>query len=162
MLRNQLSIAAVPEVYGGKVEEGCVFIYMELVQGKPLHAQWDNLSDQDRSSSCAQLNEIVSQHSSKSSKTLQIHLLSLVDLCLTMPLRPCHQQAHSRASKKFNDWFSALPQRQLPDSLKYQDPDRTLLPDNEIIKFTHGDSHRGTVHIRSLWESGAMFGYPNS
>lgn len=37
MLRKTLSVVPVPEVYGWKVEEGCVFIYMELIQGETLH-----------------------------------------------------------------------------------------------------------------------------
>lgn len=47
-------------MYGWKVEESHVFIYMEFIQGETLHDQRDHLSDQERSSICAQLNEIVS------------------------------------------------------------------------------------------------------
>lgn len=50
----------VPEVYGWKVEEGRVFIYMELIRGDTLLDKWDHLSDEDRTSICAQLNGIVS------------------------------------------------------------------------------------------------------
>ncbi|EER44704.1 phosphotransferase enzyme family protein [Histoplasma capsulatum H143] len=39
--------------------------------------------------------------------------------------------------KEFNDWFSALPQQQLPDSLKYKDPYREFLPDDGTIDWTH-------------------------
>lgn len=50
----------VPEVYGWKVNEGCVFIYMELVRGESLHDRWDSLSDSDKMSICDQLSQIVS------------------------------------------------------------------------------------------------------
>lgn len=51
--------------------------------------------------------------------------------------------------KDFNDWFSTLPQSQLPDPLKYRDPYRDFLPDTGIIKLTHGDLHRGNIIISS-------------
>lgn len=50
----------VPEVYGWKVEGGCVFIYMELIQGASLQGRWDSLSDPDKTLICDQLREIVS------------------------------------------------------------------------------------------------------
>lgn len=52
-------------------------------------------------------------------------------------------------TKEFNDWFSTLPQRWLPDSRKYHDPYREILPDTGVIKFTHGDLHRGNIMISS-------------
>lgn len=51
--------------------------------------------------------------------------------------------------KDFNDWFSCLPQSWLPPSKKYNDPYRHLLPDEGVIKFTHGDLHRGNIIISS-------------
>lgn len=51
--------------------------------------------------------------------------------------------------KDFNDWFSYLPQSWLPTSKKYNDPYRSLLPDDGVIKFTHGDLHRGNIIISS-------------
>ena len=50
----------VPEVYGWKVEGGCVFIYVELVRGESLHDRWDSLSDSDKTLICDQLRQIVS------------------------------------------------------------------------------------------------------
>lgn len=49
--------------------------------------------------------------------------------------------------KDFNDWFSYLPQLWLPPSKKYND--RQFLPDGGVIKFTHGDLHRGNIIISS-------------
>ncbi|CAG8139176.1 unnamed protein product [Penicillium salamii] len=51
--------------------------------------------------------------------------------------------------KDFNDWFSYLPQLWLPPSKKYNDPYRSLLPNGGVIKFTHGDLHRGNIIISS-------------
>lgn len=53
------------------------------------------------------------------------------------------------SGKDFNDWFSLLPQSWLPLSKNYKDPYRSLLPDCEDIKFTHGDLHRGNIIISS-------------
>lgn len=50
----------VPEVYGWKVEGGCVFIYMELIRGESLHDRWDSLSDSEKTLICDQLRQIVS------------------------------------------------------------------------------------------------------
>lgn len=52
-----------------------------------------------------------------------------------------------KSIKEFNDWFSALPQRRLPDSSKFQDPYREFLPDDGKIRFTHGDLHRRNIMI---------------
>lgn len=49
--------------------------------------------------------------------------------------------------KAFNDWFSCLPQRYLSPSQKFVDPYRYILPDDGVIKFTHGDLHRGNIMI---------------
>lgn len=50
----------VPEIYGWKVQESCVFIYMELIKGETLQDKWDYPTDQERSSICGQLKDIVS------------------------------------------------------------------------------------------------------
>jgi thiamine kinase-like enzyme len=47
----------------------------------------------------------------------------------------------------FNDWFSRLPQRFLPDSQKFEDPLRPLLLDEGAITFTHADLHPGNILI---------------
>lgn len=52
-----------------------------------------------------------------------------------------------KSIKEFNDWFSALPQRWLPDSRKFQDPYREFLPDSGAIRLTHGDLHRGNIMV---------------
>nr|KMM71857.1 hypothetical protein CPAG_08158 [Coccidioides posadasii RMSCC 3488] len=49
--------------------------------------------------------------------------------------------------RKFNDWFSSLPQHWLPESRKYRDPYRDYLPDNGTIKLTHVDLHHGNILI---------------
>lgn len=49
----------------------------------------------------------------------------------------------------FHDWFSQLPQFRLPKSQRVLDPYRYYLPDDAMIKFTHGDLHRGNILISS-------------
>jgi hypothetical protein len=49
--------------------------------------------------------------------------------------------------KAFNDWFSCLSQRFLPDSQKFQDPLRPLLLDDGAIAFTHADLHQENILI---------------
>lgn len=165
MLRENVPVVPVPEVYGWKVEEGCVFIYMELIRGETLLDRWDHLSDQERSSVCAQLNGIVSALREVEQDPTDPHIgtyfrkfIYIDDCSLTRivgsvtrgPLLDYVFQAMPSAGpfktvKEFNDWFSALPQRWLSNSLKYRDPYREFLPDDGTIKFTHGDLHRGNT-----------------
>jgi hypothetical protein len=48
----------VPEVYGWRVVEGHVFIYMELIQGETMKERWDSLSNSDRVAVCGHLHQI--------------------------------------------------------------------------------------------------------
>lgn len=38
----------VPEAYGWRIDDGQLFIYMELVQGQPLIDQWNSMSISDK------------------------------------------------------------------------------------------------------------------
>lgn len=58
MIRDT-SRVPIPEVYGWRVEEDCVFIYMQLVRGESLHDRWDSLSGPGKVSIRDQLREIV-------------------------------------------------------------------------------------------------------
>ena len=49
----------VPEVFGWRVHDGVVFIYMQLIQGVALIDQWDSLSILDKNAVCDQLRGIV-------------------------------------------------------------------------------------------------------
>jgi aminoglycoside phosphotransferase len=49
----------VPEVYGWRVHDDQVFIYMQLIQGQALIDQWDSLSISDKMVVCDQLRGIV-------------------------------------------------------------------------------------------------------
>lgn len=52
-----------------------------------------------------------------------------------------------KTTKEFDDWFSKLPQRLLPDLLKFQDPYQKFLPDDGRDKFTHGGLHQSNIMI---------------
>ena len=49
----------LPEVYGWRVHDDQVFIYMQLIQGQALIDQWDSLSISDKMVICDQLRGIV-------------------------------------------------------------------------------------------------------
>jgi hypothetical protein len=48
-----------PEVYGWRVDDDQVFIYMQLIQGQALIDQWDSLGISDKMAVCDQLHGIV-------------------------------------------------------------------------------------------------------
>ena len=56
VLRNKVP---VPEVYGWRVDGREVFIYMELIPGKPLSEQWDSLTFSEKTVICDRLHEIM-------------------------------------------------------------------------------------------------------
>ncbi|QVM08301.1 hypothetical protein D8B26_002993 [Coccidioides posadasii str. Silveira] len=128
----------VPEVYGWRVYQNSVFIYMELIQGDTLHDRWDSLNEPDRNFICGQLREIIS--------SLRQIEPDPCDSFIGMHVsRNVYQR--SRLLRSFNDWFSSLPQSWLPDSKRYRDPYRDYLPDDGAIRLTHGDLHRGNILI---------------
>lgn len=49
----------VPEVYGWKVEQGQVFLYMQLIRGPTLLERWGSMHYQDRQSVCSHLRQIL-------------------------------------------------------------------------------------------------------
>ncbi|OAT11194.1 phosphotransferase enzyme family protein [Blastomyces gilchristii SLH14081] len=138
----------VPEVYGWRVYQNSVFIYMELIQGDTLHDRWDSLNELDRNFICGQLREIISSLQQIEPDPCDSFIGSINRACLhdyvfaTIP-----QSGPFKNVKAFNDWFSSLPQSWLPDSKRYRDPYRDYLPDNGAIRLTHGDLHRGNILI---------------
>lgn len=50
----------VPEVFGWRVHQDKVFIYMELISGTTLQECWDNLNLSEKDSLCEQLGQILS------------------------------------------------------------------------------------------------------
>jgi hypothetical protein len=50
----------VPEVFGWRVRQDRVFIYMELISGTTLQERWDDLNLLEKDSLCEQLNQILS------------------------------------------------------------------------------------------------------
>jgi len=48
----------VPEIFGRQTG-GCVYLYMELVDGVTVEDAWDSYSDEDRTSVCLQLCPII-------------------------------------------------------------------------------------------------------
>lgn len=54
-LRQLLPEVAVPEVYGWRRDGGQLFIFMELVEGDMLHERWNDLTEQDKTQICSEL-----------------------------------------------------------------------------------------------------------
>jgi uncharacterized transporter YbjL len=48
----------VPEVFGWRIRQDRVFIYMELISGTTLHERWDDLNLSEKDSLCEQLSQI--------------------------------------------------------------------------------------------------------
>lgn len=158
----------VPEVYGWRVEEGHMFIYMELIEGETLHHWWDHLSDQEKALICAQLKEIIAVlqqlepdpsdpfigmwmpgnlHQPIDLFTDKIVGSITCQLLLDYVFKVMPSAGPFKTIKEFNDWFSALPQHQLPNSLKYKDPYWEFLPDDGTIRFTHRGLHCSNIII---------------
>ncbi|KAI9804717.1 MAG: hypothetical protein M1825_001085 [Sarcosagium campestre] len=49
----------VPEVYGWRVDDGRVYIYMQLIQGPTLKERWDTLSVSDKAVICDDLRQMI-------------------------------------------------------------------------------------------------------
>lgn len=54
-----------------------------------------------------------------------------------------------RSVKEFNDWFSGLYLRPVPDPENIPDPFRQHLPDDSEIVFTQGDLHQSNIIVSS-------------
>ncbi|KAJ9302907.1 hypothetical protein DTO271G3_281 [Paecilomyces variotii] len=140
----------VPELFGWRVDDkGYVFIYMQLIEGQTLLDGWDNIQSADKEVMCNQLYEITTslrQLSQGPDKYIG---------SINRQKAPDYVFQHLKEAgpfpniKEFNDWFSTLPQARLPESMKYKDPYRDLLPDDGEIKFTHADLHRANIMISS-------------
>lgn len=50
-----------PELYGWRIDDDEVFIYMQLVDGDILHDRWDSLTTAEKSDICEQLRLIVAR-----------------------------------------------------------------------------------------------------
>lgn len=53
-------LVPVPDVYGWRVDESDVFIYMELIHGQTLYDRFDNLDSSEKKTPCDQLCHIIS------------------------------------------------------------------------------------------------------
>ncbi|KAE8151679.1 kinase-like domain-containing protein [Aspergillus avenaceus] len=139
----------VPELFGWRVDnEGYVFIYMELIEGQTLLDGWEDLQSTDKEAMRNQLCDIIGslRHLTQTSTYIgSINRQTLPDYVF----QSVPDAGPFPSIKEFNDWFSTLPQRHLPPSLRYNDPYREFLPDDGDVKFTHADLHRGNIMISS-------------
>ncbi|OQD75533.1 hypothetical protein PENDEC_c007G04809 [Penicillium decumbens] len=139
----------VPEIFGWRVDEDYVFIYMELIQGQTLLDRWDELDALNKRSLCDQLCQIINslRRLEQDPSNQYIGSLSHERQVLDYVFQAYLKAGPFSNIQDFNDWFSSLPQYHFP--LKYEDPYRALLPDNGDIKFTHADLHRANIMVSS-------------
>ncbi|KAF4462113.1 phosphotransferase enzyme family [Fusarium albosuccineum] len=131
----------VPEVFGWRIYDGRVFLYMSLVSGQTLREAWPSLTADDKSSLQIRLKEIVA---SLRRLTQSPEIIGKPHRALEGPLSTI---------KEFNDWLFGIATRQNPEpgkeiqGLDHPDMYRDLLPDTGNIYFTHGDITLGNVIV---------------
>jgi len=161
----------VPELFGWRVYQDTVFIYMELISGVTLEERWSDMDLTDKDSICAQLcnmlfslrqlqqeNTFVGERESHDLKRL-LHCYLLGSITRG-PLidrvfydRP--KTGPFNTIDDFYNWLEWLPQRFLSSSQRYKDPYLNLMPKDTTIKFTHAD-----VHPTNIIVSTSAFGPP--
>ncbi|KAL2869034.1 phosphotransferase enzyme family protein [Aspergillus lucknowensis] len=135
----------VPEVFGWRVDdEGCVFIYMELVKRPTLRKHWKTLDNAGKKVICNQLSKTVQSlrrlEQDPSDQFIgSINKENLHDYVFTVQPK----MGPFPTVKDFNDQFALLHQLRFPT--RYEDPNRCHMPDNVDIKFTHADLHRSNI-----------------
>ncbi|GBF62153.1 hypothetical protein TMEN_4686 [Trichophyton mentagrophytes] len=139
----------VPELFGWRVRNGIVFIYMQFVRGDTLADRWDDMAEKDKISICHDLHGIIT-----SLRELQyddtcgpfigsINRRNVRDyIFLTRPLGGPFETL-----EQFHDWIASLPLIELSVPSDYVDPYRQYLPDDATIKFTHADIHGRNIII---------------
>ncbi|KAF2785577.1 phosphotransferase enzyme family protein [Melanomma pulvis-pyrius CBS 109.77] len=138
----------VPEVYGWKVEQGQVFLYMQLIRGPTLLEQWGSMNYQDKQSVCSHLCQIL-----QSLRTIPQNLSKkFVGPFLggrsndrVLEFKPSNGPWPSVAS--FHNWLSWVWRRHAPEPEKIADPFRQLLKDDSGIVLTHGDLHQSNIIV---------------
>ncbi|KAL9103618.1 MAG: hypothetical protein Q9163_001345 [Psora crenata] len=120
----------VPEVYGWRIDEAQVFIYMEFIRGDPLKDRWQTLDNDERLAVCGQLRRITN---------CSINRGPLQDYVFEG--KP--QGGPFATVCQFNDWFSQLPQQRAACLRPVSGP----LPDDATIKLIHGDLHGANILI---------------
>ncbi|KAL2869534.1 uncharacterized protein BJX67DRAFT_370752 [Aspergillus lucknowensis] len=129
-------------------EDGYTFIYMELIRGPTLEECWDSLNITEKEAVSDQLSQIMgklhnlaqdpSERFIGSINHENLHDYVFIDQPKTGPFS---------SVSEFNDWFALLHQLLLGH--RYDDPNRSLLPDTGEIKLTHADLHRRNIIVAS-------------
>ena len=156
----------VPEVFGWRVYQDKLLIYMEHIPGFTLRERWGDLSFSDKESVCAQLQQMLSSlrglRHEKSSfiGTLfnSCHFRILVAKAMALgtviygPLLDRVFEARPKTGpfNSLNEFYKHLewmPQRLLEASKRYEDPYLALMPKDSSIVFTHADVNPVNVMI---------------
>ncbi|KAI9837320.1 MAG: hypothetical protein M1819_000394 [Sarea resinae] len=138
----------VPEVYGWRVDEDQIFIYMQLIRGQTLAERWDFLSHSDKSTICDQLRQMIASLRRTEQDPSDPFIGSINRGALLDYIFQGKPKGGPFANiSLFHDWLSWLPWRWLPPSQNFVDPYKSLLPDTGTITLTHCDLHRGNIII---------------
>ncbi|KAJ4509697.1 hypothetical protein HRR83_006987 [Exophiala dermatitidis] len=149
-VRKQLgSEVPVPELYGWRVVNGTVFIYMELVGGVTLEQRWPDMTHSEKEIVCSQLGQMLfalrdlKQGEKGNSFIGSITRGPLLDrVFYYLPKAGPFDNL-----KDFYDWLEWLPQRYLTPEERFKNPYLQLLPEDTTIKFTHADVHPSNIMV---------------
>lgn len=159
-------------MYDWRTEGNEAYIYMEYINGQLLEQAWPSMGYEDKAGICRELRTIF-QHLRQVEQdpedpfvgenipgTLWISdcrqlTLLFVGNIMKGPLydRVFHvnymQEAGPFATvRDFHDWFTFLHRKPMPDPYSIPvEPFRHDLPDDCVIKFTHGDLHRSNIIV---------------
>ncbi|KZW00261.1 hypothetical protein EXIGLDRAFT_604553 [Exidia glandulosa HHB12029] len=130
----------VPEVYGWCIDDGEVFVYMELVSGTPLDELWPSLRGEEHISVCHQLRDALKALRRLEQDPADAHVGDIAR-------GPIQDYIFIHGGLAPAGPFSSVPQ--LHDHLAlakhckndpyYEHPYRYMLQDEARIVFTHGD-----------------------
>jgi len=139
----------VPEIYGWCTDNREVFLYMELVQGDTLEERWGSMSAKEKDHLCLELSSMLLALR----RLKQVWNESFVGDIACQPLKDVIFEYSSAppagpfaSVKAFHDFFT------YPDYLLVgYDPSthfmRCELPDDSLIRFTHGDLHPSNIIV---------------
>ncbi|KZO94326.1 hypothetical protein CALVIDRAFT_550426 [Calocera viscosa TUFC12733] len=158
-LRRALSeVFRVPEIYGWTRVGDETFLYMELLRGSTLEAEWPNLTEDEKTRLCADLSRCV-----QSIRTLRqpdgdvfIGAISRKPFHDINFLGYADRPGPFNTVEKFHDYFATLA---VPEWQKYSKckEKRADLSDDAAIVFTHND-----IHPRNIMISPSSKGEPAS
>ncbi|KAF2722519.1 kinase-like protein [Polychaeton citri CBS 116435] len=140
----------VPELYGWRIRDRNVLIYMELIPGVTLERRWDeaDFGEVGKAAVCKELNGMLTLLHQLRQEPSDAFIGSIPGgplLDRVFEERPT--AGPFRTLEKFYSWMEWLPQRFLQASQRYRDPFLELMPKDSSIVFTHADVHPRNIMV---------------